>query len=596
MIQKGDRVTIEAGMAEGQTGTVIELDQGRGLATVEVEMFGERREKRVMLDDLSAHTDDPAEVRASVVGKVRQILGEPYERHRRHWWARRAHEEPEPSPRAMREFQSFRDELDESFEAAVAAEIEAMERAVDADDADAIRAWFSGRRDELESRARREARRAVEGLCHELFTVEEIEEAKRRAREAPERSDLLSDEDLEEQALNDLAGDLIDRGLRLWDESQKAADAAGRQYAYDEIGAGPVDLDYEAPKDDVADEEVHELHGPTGVEAELGAGEALARLRQADAAPLEALRTLAVEQPDGAVEALQSKRRSLRQGTEGATDRYDFIADIDVTLVAFDRPELWRGAIDRHVGGSAEIDADLEGLTTRDGELESFGDNPWGVGSGGAVDDLLHAVWQPLEQRLPNAVLELRRRVLAVAMVDDGEGPRLRYLVIRPHSSDRLRERGVERGHPGSFETDALPAWIGFGSLAVLEGGAPGDVVDVRLANGRTFQLPMALREFRSRHADVGDGEASVGAEFHSLAEWADDSERFRRQNGGASPDRFVAFGRDGHGNAYVFDRDRLDTRNDPLVAAWDSHTLEVGERRPFWTYLDGHLREMIGA
>ena len=178
MVEKGEKVTVQSGMLEGREATVVSVDERQGLATIEVEMFGQTTTKKVMVDDLSARSRDPEKVLAEVGEKVRSMLRSPVDTRQTYWWARRAFGGFEPGDDLLEEYRSFAEELEEEYRASVAEELEALKGAVDTEDADAIRARFSRLRDELERRVSEQTRQATEQLCHELFSVDEIEAAK----------------------------------------------------------------------------------------------------------------------------------------------------------------------------------------------------------------------------------------------------------------------------------------------------------------------------------------------------------------------------------------------------------------------------------
>ena len=86
----GDTVTIESGMFAGKTGTLVEVDEASGLATVSVEAFGEARETRVPLDDISDAGMGPEEAIERLREEVSDALDDIHRLKTHLWWAKRA--------------------------------------------------------------------------------------------------------------------------------------------------------------------------------------------------------------------------------------------------------------------------------------------------------------------------------------------------------------------------------------------------------------------------------------------------------------------------------------------------------------------------
>lgn len=257
-------------------------------------------------------------------------------------------------------------------------------------------------------------------------------------------------------------------------------------------------------------------------------------------------------------------------------------------------PTVWGRVLDSEINRMALANTESQALVTRTGTVEQFGDNPWDIPSDAGVADTLDAVFGPLEDRMVHAHDALHRRCLAVAHLETDHGPRLAYLVFGPAETYDL---GNPESHwPQAVPYDEMADRVGDGFPALVVGSPPDQQVEVELEDDETFDLPMSLRELRSRHGVLWAPRMWVGEKFETLEAVArEDTETFREQNDGAAPDQFVAFGRDENGNGQVLDLDELDKRHDPMVAGWDHDNGTVGQRYPFWLYFDAILRGMMG-
>ena len=253
----------------------------------------------------------------------------------------------------------------------------------------------------------------------------------------------------------------------------------------------------------------------------------------------------------------------------------------------------WKALVEGQLAELALTDYAWRGLTTRSGSGEGFPENPWDVARSADVTEALQAIWGPLEERAANVCEELSERCLAVAQLEADGDPLIVYLLARP-----VRDAGRESAREawtGDVPYDELVDRFGAARPTLLMGAPPDDTLSVELEEGESFDLPMGLRELRARHGILRAPMLVLGGEFETLAATVDDPEAFRAANDGASPDRFVAFGRDEQENRQVFDRDDLDMRHDPKAAGWARESGAVGERYPFWLYADAMIRGMMG-
>ncbi|MFB6372707.1 MAG: SMI1/KNR4 family protein, partial [Bradymonadaceae bacterium] len=232
-----------------------------------------------------------------------------------------------------------------------------------------------------------------------------------------------------------------------------------------------------------------------------------------------------------------------------------------------------------------------------DGNTIPFADNPWDVAPSATISEALETVWEPIRDRLAGAVPWLFARTVAVALLEGEDGElRMTYLFLRERDRYVLEDRGLEGRVPTAVAPNELHRWVGVATLDTLVAAPPSSATETQLEDGRSFPLPLALRELHRRHGCIDSGISSIGDGLGSLQKFfADNPDPIRDVNDGAHPRRFVEFGSDGTGNAFVFDLDRLDSRGDPLVAFWDHESRRVGERHPFWVYVDRRLRTMLG-
>ncbi|MBO0780032.1 MAG: SMI1/KNR4 family protein [Ktedonobacteraceae bacterium] len=225
-------------------------------------------------------------------------------------------------------------------------------------------------------------------------------------------------------------------------------------------------------------------------------------------------------------------------------------------------------------------------------------ENPWAMRMDEGVDMALNRLWAPLEPMAPHFVQVLRTYVLGLVLLKERESGTLAlgYLHLVPYGDDELRKYQVERQLPSSLDSDRLIDWMGLASLSMLIGYAPHDPHDDRCPRAPEFRLPVALRELYSLHAGIEAGNTLSAPQRLSDFTWVTKTEdlltRFNERTSGHMPDRYIAFAHDRGGDEFVFDRDRLDTRGDPLVAYWDHETWNVGGHQPFWDWFEEHASQ----
>ncbi len=377
-------------------------------------------------------------------------------------------------------------------------------------------------------------------------------------------------------------------------------DGSLENYAYDLARAPSIELDARPPSSQLpAPVGVETDAEPTRPEVVLSRDEAYARLESAtETSPVRALRTLVRDPDESTEQRLRKRLGALEKAAEGVRDRRDFRSDLKCAIVAFaDTAEDWSERF-RDKLPSYE-DYEFKGVTTLKGPEMPMDELPWEVGSSAELDEILQTIWQPVRRRLGQFVPRFCPKTLAIAKLEGTDGDVVwGYLYMRPRSFPGSRSPEVDVPVPTAAEPDDLHRWVGVADVSVKLAGMPSDEVEGELEEGTTMALPRAFREFRSRHAWFGL-RSGIGRDLHTLAKWFEEDSGFIRElqarNDGAHPKRFVVFGTDMTGNCHVFDLDRLDSRDDPLVAFWDHESRRVDSREPFWTYVDDRLQSMTG-
>jgi len=512
-VKKGDEVTIESGMFAGKTGELVELDRAAGLATVSVEAFGDHRETRVPVDDVSRAGMTRDEARKRLRERIDKALDELTGLRQRLWWGRRTITSSpgrSPSVELLEEFEQKRTEWEDEHDERLNGLMERADEAIESVEDDHVRARAIGFREDVIEALRDDARDIKNSFLEEHLSEEERRELRQQAGGDTEGSDVLDEEGAALRAEDRLISEIVDEGLSLWQEcADLRAIESQEGFAWSAVQPGAVDLSVDPPKDEVPDA------------------------------------------PDEAYERV----------------------DVPASLEESGEPRRWRQAVCGAASGAAEPYAKTAegGLVTREGLIEPFSPECYDLEGIGSVDEAVDRILGPLRSRMPATYRLLRERCIAVADVDGRADGALGYLIA--------------------------PAKGGADELKLLVGLPGEDAEDVSLgAEGETeesrFQLPMALRELRSRHGELRVGNLDIAGEFAELESHMKDESPITGPGEDYAPGRFVTFGRTDDDSYLFFDRDELDERNDPMVGRW-SVGGRVSPRRAFWRVIDDVLSHM---
>ncbi len=212
----------------------------------------------------------------------------------------------------------------------------------------------------------------------------------------------------------------------------------------------------------------------------------------------------------------------------------------------------------------------VKGLITDGGATLPFGDNGWKVPARSGLGAALEQIWRPLALRAPGFSAQLAAHVVALALLEPlgGDDPALAYLYRRACVC-----------HPRD-------------SYGVLIGRAPSAAT-----TSAAFRLPAALRELYAVHGGLASGDVELltpEAVAPLTPECRGRLDGFRRRNQGQLPDQFRVFLKDGDAGGKVFDLDRLDVRNDPIVRRWYPETIEVEGNSSFWDWFADEAPELL--
>jgi hypothetical protein len=503
-VDTGDKVTIESGMFAGKTGTMVEFDEATGLATVSVEAFGEARETRVPIDDIS----DAGMEADEAIDRLRDDLSDALDeilRLKTHlWWAERASASSpgrSPSAELLETFEEQRHQWEQGRDRRLAALVERAREAVASVDEDQVRARAIGFREDTLEALREEARDLKDAFLDEHLTEEERRELRASGDESDEPSDLLDEQGAALRAEDRLISEVIDEGLILWQEcADLKAIESQEGFAWSAVKPGPVDLSVDPPEEEVPD-------APAGT-------------------------------PDP--------------------------VDVPGPLRAVDRTRDWRAAARKAARGAAATYTETwgTGLVTRGGLVEPFSEARPELEGVDSLNAVIDGILGPLESRLPATLRLLRERCIAVVELGDAYAGGLGYLIAPEQSG---------------------------GDMALLVGLPPSDEQE---AGDGPFQLPMSLRELRSRHGQLLLASVAIGGEIEPLETYMQDESPVTGPGEDYAPGRFVTFGQLDEETYLFFDRDELDARNDPMVGRW-SVGGRVSPRRAFWRVLDDVFAQM---
>lgn len=512
-VNKGDEVTIESGMFAGKTGELVELDRAAGLATVSVEAFGDHRETRVPVDDVSRVGMTRDEARKRLRERIEEALDELTGLRQRLWWGRRTiTSSPGRSPSAelLEEFEQkraeWRGERDERLDELM----EQADKAIESVGDDQVRARAIGFREDVIEAVRDDARDIKDSFLEEHLSEEERRELRQQAGGDAEGSDVLDEEGAALRAEDRLISEIVDEGLSLWQECAdlQAIESQGG-FAWSAVQPGTVDLSVDPPKDEVPD----------------------------------------------------------------AADEADARLDVPPSLDGSGEPRRWRRTIPDAASGASEPYANTAagGLVTREGLIEPFSAQPYDLEGIASVDEAVERIFGPLQSRMPATYRLVHQRCIAVAEIDGRADGALGYLLA-----------------PAKGRADACKLLVGLPAEddEVVSLDAEGGAEDGR------FQLPMALRELRSRHGELRVGDLHIAGEFAELETHMEDESPITGPGDDYAPGRFVTFGRTDDDTYLFFDRDELDERNDPMVGRW-SVGGRVSPRRAFWRVIDDVLSHM---
>jgi hypothetical protein len=376
-VDTGDTVTIESGMFAGKTGTLVEVDEASGLATVSVEAFGEARETRVPLDDISDAGMGPEEAIERLREEVSDALDDIHRLKGHLWWAKRAATSStgrSPSAELLETFEEERHRWKQDRDTRLDELVERAREAIASVDADQVRARAVGFREDTLEALREEARDLKDAFLDEHLTGEQRRELRASGDEADETSDLLDEEGAALRAEDRLISEVIDEGLNLWQEcADLKAIESQEGFAWSAVKPGPVDLSVDPPEEEVPD-------APGG-------------------------------SPDP--------------------------VDIPESLRAVDRAQDWREAAAEAASGAAATYTEAwgQGVMTRSGLIEPFSETRPELEGVDSLEGILDEIVGPLESRMPATLRLLRERCIAVLELGGAHAGGVAYLLAPDQSA-----------------------------------------------------------------------------------------------------------------------------------------------------------------
>ena len=213
---------------------------------------------------------------------------------------------------------------------------------------------------------------------------------------------------------------------------------------------------------------------------------------------------------------------------------------------------------------------------------------------GASLDAALTHLWAGFADRAPNLVLELRKRVIGLALCESVHDGDLVLAYLHYHELPKYELPDLHGGAP-PFDRRSGLAWESFGDIASFTGAAPL-VGAPTLKPGIT--IPSPLRELYAVHAGLGDSMWSLSGPARLLwwSEMLDHAEptsvRADSDEDDVLSSQLLCFFGYGDDRSDLFD---LRDPTEPLVRSWGDGYLYDGGGEPFWEWLDGQRDLMLG-